>query len=188
MRPPPYLDPGLLSPLMRERPVTPFFVRARDYRVIDGDTIMLLAPKSGAGRREEAFRIRMFSINAPEKPKKNGFDLMMAGMGLDRHAGSPGRAATRFLSDYLKGRVLLIEPREDAGRRLDRYGRLLARISASGRASSYFAPEEAISVEHHLLRHGHAVLLDGKPPPDPVTPLLSTLYDQAEILNSFAGA
>ena len=186
MRPPPYLDPELLRPQMRERPVTPFFVRPRDYRVIDGDTIMLLAPKAGNGRREEAFRIRMFSINAPEKPKKNGLDLMMAGMGLDRHAASPGRAATRFLTDYLKGRVILVEPRADEGRRLDRYGRLLARVSASGRASAYFAPEAAVSVEHHLLRNGHAVLLEGKPPPEAVTPLLSDLYDQAEILNSFA--
>lgn len=140
---PAYLRPASLSPDMVRRPRQAYFVRPADYRVVDGDTLRILAPAGPADiNRPEAFRIRFRSIAAPEKPKPQMTDILLEQLGIDAWSGHPGVAAKTYLRNILKGHCILVEP---MGR--DRYGRTLADISVSGSPGAQFDLVGARSVE-----------------------------------------
>ncbi|MEP3667728.1 MAG: thermonuclease family protein [Roseibium sp.] len=128
----------------------PFFVRPRDYSVIDGDTIRILAPKGPMDKwRPEAFSVRFRSIAAPEKPKPEMTDKIMKSVGIDPHADNAGIIAKNALKDLLKGRCLMIEPKG-----ADRYKRTLGDISASGTPGKSFDLNNAFSVEQRMIDGG----------------------------------
>lgn len=169
MKIPPYLPVSKLTPGMAARPSEAFFLRPRDYRVIDGDTFKVLAPPAARGeRREEAFRIRLYSVNTPEKPKRRGSDETLRKAGIDPHANSPGRQASLLVKALCSGRALFVEPVQgDGGRIVDRYGRLLANVSISGAPGQNFNTERAYALGPYLVRRGYAHPMRGKElPPD----------------------
>lgn len=169
MRIPPYLPVSKLAPGMVQRPAEPFFLRPQDYRVVDGDTFMVLAPPEQPGaRREEAFRIRLFSVDTPEKPLQRGSDESLRKAGIDPHAESPGRQASILVKGLCKDRALYIEPEPNRnGHITDRYGRLLANVCLSGSPGKDFDTEKAFTLGPYLIRHGYAAPMKCKEvPPD----------------------
>lgn len=169
MRIPPYLPVSRLAPGMIQRPAEPFFLRPRDYRVVDGDTFMVLAPPAEPGaRREEAFRIRLYSVDTPEKPLRRGSEESLRCAGIDPHADSPGRQASLLVKALCKGRALYIEPETNRnGQFTDRYGRLLANVCLSGSPGQDFDTEGAYTLGPALMRRGYASPMKGKEvPPD----------------------
>jgi endonuclease YncB( thermonuclease family) len=167
----PYLKPRHLSENMKGRPAQPFFVRPEDYRVVDGDTIAVLAPLppdaergviddiENGGRepyRPTAFRIRLRAVNAPEMPVKGDSDDLLAGIGIDAHRGHAGLAAKAALAHMIKGRVLHCEPDGQ-----DPYKRLLCDVTASGVKDDLFHVDRAFSVEWRLFDLGMAQGMSG---------------------------
>lgn len=169
MRIPPYLPVSKLSPGMVMRPAEPFFLRPDDYQVVDGDTLRVLAPADRPGvRRDEAFRIRLYSVNTPEKPLKRSSDVALRAAGIDPHADSLGRQAELLVRQVCSGRALFIEPEPGPdGKMTDRFGRLLAHICLSGTAGRNFDTAGAFALGPFLLRRGYAHPMRGKEiPPD----------------------
>ncbi len=182
MRSPPYIRDGDLSEMMLGRPTQPFLVRPKDYFVVDGDTVSLRTKSASTGRSVEAFSVRLDGVNAPEMPKSRATDALMRGIGIEPHPGSPGQLATDRLRALARGHALLIEPVEqENGDVVDRYGRLLARISISGSPGRDFDLSGALSVSAVLHEEGHAVLMRDRdlPPrtPEIVEALLRHRHD-----------
>lgn len=170
---PPYLRAEELVPNMRERPDIPFFVRPRDYRIVDGDTIRLLSPQWDSERKKrfEAFRIRFPHIDAPELPWPRLTDNILKRAGIEPNKGNAGLAATAYLRKICADRCLLIIPQMDAtGPKCDRYHRLIASVIVSGAPGADFDLTGAYDVEHHMYRKGHAQMQAGHdlPPAYPV--------------------
>lgn len=154
---------------MSQRPAEPFFLRPSDYTVVDGDTFRVLAPPDRpGGYRLEAFRIRLYSVNTPEKPLQRGSDESLRRAGVDPHADNLGRQASMFVKGLCENRALFIEPEEGSeGGITDRYGRLLANVCLSGARGPRFDTEGAFSLGPYLIRRGFAATMRGKEvPPD----------------------
>ncbi|MBW3243553.1 thermonuclease family protein [Epibacterium sp. DP7N7-1] len=119
-------------------------------------------------RREEAFRIRLFSVNTPEKPLRRGSEESLRRAGVDPHADSPGRQASLLVKALCKDRALYIEPEANKnGNFTDRYGRLLANVCLSGSRGQDFDTESAYTLGPALVRRGYASPMRGKEiPPD----------------------
>ena len=170
---PPYLKDRELSPLMPDRPRTRFFIRPDQYQVVDGDTIRVLAPGfvEGTKYRNEAFRIRLATVDAQAKPKPSSMDKALMRAGRDPFKSHPGRKATNMVRDLCKGRCLYIEPvigRD--GSRVDVYGRLLADITISGCEGPNFNTHGARALAPQLVQAGLAYKMRGRDIP-PVVPL-----------------
>ena len=176
---PPYLDPSRVSPGMAARPRAPFFIRPGDYHVIDGDTIRVLAARvPGAKRREEAFSIRLYTVNSPEKPYRTAGNKTLTSLGLNPLSSSPGERAKLRLREITTNRALLVEPQVNkTGQNRDRFGRLLANVAISGREGAHFTLNGAFAVGPFLLREGLAHMLKDIPL-DPIIPdLVGQLQD-----------
>ncbi len=134
----------------------PFVAQAADVRVIDGDTIAL-----HGGFRQRSLRIRLRSIDAPERARMSPSlqETLMArtlsahGLAPARNRKPPplGERARAFLRETLRDRCLLVHP---AG--FDRYGRMKADIFRSGEPGDEFVAPGAQSVAHLLLNAGLA--------------------------------
>ncbi|MCW3784656.1 thermonuclease family protein [Defluviimonas salinarum] len=178
MKTPPYLRASELHPAMQRRPQVPFFLRPSDYRIVDGDTIMVLARSSAGAKREEAFRIRLYAVNSPEKPKSHATDSILRSIGIDPREGNPGHAATLYMRALCRGRALFVEPRRNPdGKSVDRYGRLLADVAVSGAPGHDFLADQALAVEPLLYRNGLGVLMQGRMLPPDVPDLVARLRD-----------
>lgn len=155
---PPYLDSEELSPRMTVLPNQAFLVRPDTYTIIDGDTFRIRTPVLADGKRHEAFRIRLCSIDTPELRKNTLFDQVLRAGGFDPFHDGPGEAARDFLRALCRKRVILVTPDfDDHGRpRSDRYGRLLAQVCVSGAPGSLFRLDGARSIEHALFQAGLA--------------------------------
>ncbi|MCE6959640.1 hypothetical protein LAZ40_11485 [Cereibacter sphaeroides] len=175
---PPYLRATELSPGMWERPDIPFVLSASDVRVIDGDTLSVLAaPARGERKREEAFRIRFFSIDTPEKPKVLGPDRVMEEIGIELYPGNQAAVASATLRNMVKDRALLVEPVVDpkTGLARDRFYRLLAHVSVSGARGDLFVPEGAFCAERRLYDTGLGRLMPKRELPPQVSSLTHQL-------------
>lgn len=174
---PPYLDPAKVSPGMAARPRAPFFIRPGDYHVIDGDTIRVLAQaEPGAKRREAAFSIRLFTVNAPEKVYRTAGNKTLKALGIDPLSGSAGEYAKVRLREVSKNRALLVEPQfNKSGQNRDRYGRLLANVAISGREGPNFTLNGSFAIAPFLLREGLAHMLKGVAMDPPVPDLVGQL-------------
>lgn len=140
----------------------PFLLRKGAYFVIDGDTIRVRANTENAKSRHRsgirpriqgrafAFAIRFRSIAAPELPKHNGTDHILARSGIDPHGGSPGMRAKDGLRRMVRDMALLVVP----SGRLDRYGRLLADMSRVPSLKGGLDLAQAVSIEHLLVDAG----------------------------------
>lgn len=159
---PSYLNPDQLHERMIGRPARPFFVRAGQYSVIDGDTLRIFAPSGRGEPRIEAFRIRFADIDTPELRKASLFDSVLRRGGFDPMRDGPGELARDALRALCKGRALLIDPlMRDGLPANDRYRRLLAQVCVSGRPGKDFDLSGAHSVESHLFTEGLAKVLPG---------------------------
>jgi len=176
---PPYLRATDLKPRMWERPVIPFFVRPQDYRVVDGDTIKLLAAAPRGERRQDAFRIRFASVDAPEKPWMFSGDKILETLGVDPNPDHGFSRITDALRNMIADRVLLIEPYQDPRHKdtKDGHGRLLAYVSASGDTGNLFVPDGAFNVEHVMLEQGLVRPLKDRQVPPVRTELLDRLSE-----------
>lgn len=179
---PPYLRAADLKPRMWDRPIIPFFVKPDDYRVVDGDTIKLLAAAPRGEKRQEAFRVRFASVDAPEKPWMNGGDRILETIGVQPHPDHPFARITNAVKRMTEGRVLLIEPVQDPKRQENRdtYGRLLAHISVSGAPGPLFVPEGAFNIEHVMLQRGLARPMKDRQVPSLRTETLERLVEFVE--------
>ena len=135
-----------------------FLVRPDTYTIIDGDTFRIRTPVLADGKRHEAFRIRLCSIDTPELRKPTLFDQVLRAGGFDPMHDGPGEAARDFLRALCRGRVILVAPDDGDGVRpqTDRYGRLLAQVCVSGAPGRLFRLDGARSVEHELFQAGLA--------------------------------
>ena len=168
MKIPPYLPVSKLSEGMTARPSEPFFIQPRDYHVVDGDTIRILAPSVDGGRRKEAFRVRLYSVNTPEKPKHRGGEVALARAGINMHEDHHGAQSTKLVKSICEGRALFLEPVVgEEGKITDKYGRLLANIAISGSVGENFDTEGAYALAPFLVRRGYAhPMRDLELPPD----------------------
>lgn len=181
---PPYLRQADLSAKMLRRPASPFFLTSYDYRVIDGDTFAVLAPKNAEGKRVEAFRIRLNSVNAPEKPTPVPDEAILLKMGYDPYSGHPGTEATKAVKKLMQKRAIFVEPiAPRRGYNTDRYGRLLGTVTVSGAVGKFFDCHNAIPLEPWLIRTGHGHQMNGRPSPAGLSPIISRL--EQELLNQF---
>ena len=168
----PYLRSDILSENMKARPQQAFFVRPEDYRVIDGDTIAILAPAqmdadrsvideithgSQEPQRPVAFRVRLRTVNAPEMPITSAGDDLLRAAGVDPHAGHVAVAAKAALAHMVRGRTLHFDP--DG---VDSYRRSLCNVTASGKKDDLFHLDGAFSVERRLVDLGLVNVMEGK--------------------------
>lgn len=176
---PPYLRATDLKPRMWERPVIPFFLRPQDYRVVDGDTIKVLAAAPRGERRPDAFRIRFASVDAPEKPWVFSGDKILEELGVNPNPDDTFSRVTEALREMISDRVLLIEPYDDPRHKgtKDGYGRLLAHVSVSGEPGHLFVPDGAFNVEHVMLHQGLVMSLKDREVPPLRTNLLVRLSE-----------
>lgn len=176
---PPYLRATDLKPRMWERPIIPFFLRQQDYRVVDGDTLKVLAAAHRGERRQEAFRIRFASVDAPEKTWVFAGDKILENLGVNPNPDDTFSRVTEALREMISDRVLLIEPYEDPRQKgtKDGYGRLLAHVSVSGEPGPLFVPDGAFNVEHVMLHQGLVMSLKDRDVPPLRTNLLVRLSE-----------
>lgn len=165
---PPYLPTSKLFEGMAARPKQPFFLRPQDYRVVDGDTFAVMTPPRKGEKRATAFRIRLYSVNAAEKPKPHGRMAALRGAGIDPFMDSPGQQATEYVREICEKRALYIEMEYNReGVCVDDFGRLLANVTVSGSPGATFDLNGAYAIGPHLIRKGHAMPMRGKEvPPD----------------------
>lgn len=176
----PYLRDSELQEGMTERPDKPFFVRPADYKVVDGDTLRILAPMKD-GRRPEAFRIRFDSVNAGEKPVRTANDEALRMAGIDPHSGSEGAIAKRLMTELCKGRALFVAPvAQPDGDLCDRHGRLLANVWVSGSPNRSFDPEGARSAENFLFERNLANVMKGRALPPQTAPQIAAALAERE--------
>lgn len=150
---PEHLRAGMLDALPRR----PFFVRASDYQIVDGDTLRVLSgERDENNRRKEAFRIRFASVNAPELSKGAPADAALRAVGLSFFPNNPGEVARREMVDLLKDKAILVEP---VG--ADRYQRCLAHVTASGSPGRLFDLTGAFSIERILFQKNLVTLQPG---------------------------
>jgi endonuclease YncB( thermonuclease family) len=188
MKIPPYLPVSKLYEGMVARPSEPFFIQPKDYRVVDGDTIRVLAPSVDGGRRKEAFRIRLYSVNTPEKPKRRGSEAALERIGINMHEDSPGLQAKALVQSVCQGRALFIEPvKGDEDRITDKYGRLLAHIAISGSVGANFDTEGAYALAPFLVRRGFAHPLRNLDLPPDVPNLIWRLNQDQKQQHDFGG-
>lgn len=176
---PPYLRATELKPRMWERPIIPFFLRPQDYRVVDGDTLKVLAAAPRGERRQDAFRIRFASVDAPEKPWTFSSDTILENLGINPNPDHGFSRVTEALREMIKDRVLLIEPYKDPRHKetKDGYGRLLAHVSVSAVPGDLFVPDGAFNVEHVMLEQGLVRPLKDRQVPALRTDLLERLSE-----------
>ena len=173
---PPYLRTDRLEPGTTLRPRTAFFLRPSDYRVTDGDTISVLAPRGEDGKRQQIFAVRVPNVNAPEKVYKREDDAFLSEAGYAMNSGHPGSRATEAAKKCLAGRALYIEPVTDKdGLNTDRHGRLIGGLTVSGSVGRDFDCTNAFDFERHMVREGHANIMRGKELPNGVPLLIDRL-------------
>lgn len=179
---PPYLQATDLTHRMLERPIIPFFVFPGDYRVVDGDTIKILAAAPRGEKRQEAFRIRFASVDAPEKPWASSGDRILESLGFNPNPDHSFSRITDALKSMVEGRALLIEPFNDPKKKATRdgYGRLLAHVTVSGEPGRLFVPYGAYSVEHVMLQKGLVRQMKDNPVPSLRTELVERLQEFIE--------
>lgn len=176
---PPYLREQDLHPDMNRRPSTGFFLKAGDFRVVDGDTFAVLAPGVERGRRPIAFKIRLNSVNTPEMPTTVPQQKILIELGLDPHSGHPGSESTKAVRKICEGRAIYVEPAKGGdGKFTDRYGRLLASICVSGSPGKLFDANGAIPLENWLLSSGHGHQMEGRRAPSGVPLVISRLLKE----------
>jgi endonuclease YncB( thermonuclease family) len=159
---PTWLRASDLKPGRGELPRAPFFLAPRDRIAVDGDTFAVLGGRDGSGKRGTSFRIRLASIDTPERSKDFSGDRILRRIGIDPHPASPGDQAMRRMQSLVDGRVILVEPEWNEGSNADHYGRLLARVSVSGSVGKGFDLRGAFDLERRLVEIGHARILPGK--------------------------
>lgn len=164
----PYLRSSSLDPTTQIAPLEPCVVRPYDYRVIDGDTIWVMAPPnpSNDGKRDPGFSIRFRSVSAPEKSRKSAIETFFKKIGAESDY-KLGDEATDFLRNKAKGRLLLIVPsvdQQDGSLRRDKYNRVLADVYLSGDTGKVFDVANAICVPDMMLEKGYASTNPGEEP------------------------
>ena len=160
---PRYLTSEQIHPAMIQRPNVPFLVRPYFYTIIDGDTLRIRTDRLQDGKRHDAFRIRLCSIDTPELRKPALFDPVLAAGGFDPFRDGPGEMAREYLRKICAGRVILVTPMiDDSGRAAqDRYRRMLAQVTISGAPGKLFRVNGAFSCESALYEAGLAQVLEG---------------------------
>lgn len=152
-----------IRPIPPGAPTGPFVVPPRDIYVIDGDTISVRI-KYRDSVEPMKLRIRLRSVAAPEMPHDGLGDDILRDVGIDTRAGHPGMVSRDALRELLAERAIFVEPRGG-----DRYGRLIADVSASGDYSGEFEPRDSFSVERELLRLRMVGVFPGEELPDALT-------------------
>lgn len=176
---PPYLGSDDLRPHMVFKPNGAFLVRPRHYTIIDGDTFRIRTGVQADGKRYEAFRIRLQSIDTPELQKPWLFGPVLDAGGHDPFRHGPGEAARDYLRKLCAGRVLLVAPGRDRNGAVstDVYGRLVAQVTASGAPGDLFRLNGARSVERALHAAGFAMVMPGHELPPAEPEILSRIRD-----------
>lgn len=148
---------------MTARPNEPFLVRPFSYSIIDGDTFRIRTDKQDDGKRYEAFRIRLCSIDTPELRKPTLFDNILKAGGLDPFQDGPGELAREYLKKLCKDRVILVSPLtgDNGQASQDKYRRMLAQVTISGEPGRRFRVNGAFSCEKLLYDAGLATILRG---------------------------
>lgn len=180
---PAYLVSDHLVPQMKQFPDGPFLVRPDDWTIIDGDTFRVRTGLLADGRRHDAFRIRLSTIDTPELRKPALFDRVLAACP-DPMRDGPGERARDHLKALCCRRVILVTPPRDPDGRAstDRYGRLLGQVCVSGRPGSLFSLDGAFSVEHALLEAGMAQVLPGHVAPPRHPEILARIQESIDAL------
>lgn len=145
----------------------PFIMRPRDYYVTDGDTITFLSSElDERDRRRPEFRIRLQSVNAPERSreKRDAVGQFLYALGRDPEKYAPGHKSHQEAIILTKGCCLLVIP--SVTRAKDDKGRLLADIYVSGLPGSGFTFDDAFSLDRVLLKTGFVTARPGQEIPD----------------------
>jgi len=179
MQVPPHLSEDHLTEGMTERPYRPFILSPRAYRVIDGDTISVRAPRiDGKPGRGEAFRIRFAAVNAPEKLAPQPAARSLLAVGLRHPSMDLGADARDHLRHVCKDRAILVcFPGHDDDFGLDRYRRLLADVVISGAPGEDFELRGAFSAQAEMLdrRLASFMHLEDIDPPERVPQIVRSL-------------
>lgn len=153
---------------------TPFVIRARDLRVVDGDTVAALLPRPAPRQgRQAAFRVRFRSADAGETREKftGPETIVLRSVGLADENG-PGARAAADLKWILTGRSVLVIPHG-----LDRWGRIVGDVWASGCEGDSFGMRGAWSAERRMIEMGSLSPREGEPVPSSLEAELARAID-----------